>query len=199
MNAQQKTQFEQRAVIGLAVIFMAALFFGPAGRMLVPRGAKLPTPHLPTASAPGSLPTLIQQYQARLEPLLNEPEPVSRPAAAAQISYSAQNLRDPFLSLLPPDPTAQAAARGSGVAASARPALPKPPAPPPVIKVQGVIWGGPAPKAIVEGKLYGIGDVIKGAKIVSIDRQGITMEHEGRPVAYVIPDIVEGGQRPRVW
>lgn len=198
MNAQQKTQLEQRAVIGLALVFLAALLFGPARKMLFPQQAKLPAPQLPATPVPGSLPTLMKQYQDRLDPLMDEPEPVRLAASAAQIGYSAQYLRDPFLSLLPQESAAQIAERVAGAAASPYPAPPQRPTPPPVIKLQGVIWGGPAPKAIVEGQLCGIGDVIKGAKIVGIDRQGITIEHEGQPVAYMIPDIAEGGQRPRM-
>lgn len=40
-------------------------------------------------------------------------------------------------------------------------------------KVSGMVWGDVAPKAIINDNVYGVGDVIDGAKISEISKEGI--------------------------
>ena len=86
-----------------------------------------------------------------------QPASVSRP----KIEYKAGELRDPFkspISELPPPEE-------------------KPPVvvetPPPQFTVQGVIWGGSFPQAIINNKVVKAGDTLEGATIKSIAKDGI--------------------------
>ena len=38
-----------------------------------------------------------------------------------------------------------------------------------------ILWSGPKPKAIVNGKIVGEGDTVEGAKIVRIDPHGVVV------------------------
>ena len=46
--------------------------------------------------------------------------------------------------------------------------------PPPVLKIEGLVWGGRFPQAIINQKVVKIGDIIEGAQIVDINREGVT-------------------------
>ncbi|MGH2349510.1 MAG: hypothetical protein ACRDFT_08605, partial [bacterium] len=95
-------------------------------------------------------------------------------------AYTAFDRRDPFKSYLPkPTVSTPAAGPDAPVAMTAQ-------SPPPEFRVEGLLWGGPQPKAIINGRLYGIHDVVSGVKIVSIGREGVTIEHLGKPVVYAI-------------
>lgn len=50
---------------------------------------------------------------------------------------------------------------------------------PPVLTVQGVIWGGRFNQAIINNKVLKAGDTVEGAKILSIDRNGVVILFEG--------------------
>jgi len=43
----------------------------------------------------------------------------------------------------------------------------------PVLKVQGLIWGGNFPQAIINNKVVRVDDEVDGAKIVSIEKDGL--------------------------
>jgi hypothetical protein len=49
------------------------------------------------------------------------------------------------------------------------------PTPPPVLKIEGLVWGGRLPQAIINQKVVKIGDIIEGAQIVDINREGVTL------------------------
>ena len=66
--------------------------------------------------------------------------------------------------------------------------LPLPPEPEPTIpaavglpsiNIQGVLWGSANPQVIIDGKVYEIGDSIGGGRILSIERDGVTVERWG--------------------
>jgi hypothetical protein len=58
-------------------------------------------------------------------------------------------------------------------------------------KVQGVIWGGKFPQAIINNKVLKVGDLIEGAEIVSIEKEGITLNFSGR-----LANLVVSGNTP---
>lgn len=47
------------------------------------------------------------------------------------------------------------------------------------LKVQGIIWGGLMPQAIINNKVVTVGDLIEGAEILNIDKNGITLISSG--------------------
>lgn len=46
--------------------------------------------------------------------------------------------------------------------------------------VTGMVWGNLSPKAIINGEIYGVGDVVKDGKIESIDAQGIVFLYKDK-------------------
>ena len=102
------------------------------------------------------------------------PETILRP----KIEYKAETLRDPFQG-----PITKEAVGGDRIKAESGEGK----APP--LKVQGVIWGGSLSQAIINNKVVTIGDDIEGAKIIYIDRQGITVIFEGKQYRLLSPGV----------
>ena len=46
-------------------------------------------------------------------------------------------------------------------------------------KVQGVIWGGKFPQAIINNKILKVGDLIDGVEVMEIDKTGISLSSAG--------------------
>ena len=69
---------------------------------------------------------------------------------------------------------------------------------PPVLTVQGVIWGGRFNQAIINDKVLKAGGTIQGAKILSIDKNGIVVLFEGMqfnlssPASGTVPSKKQG-------
>ncbi|MDD4909981.1 MAG: hypothetical protein PHR44_04790 [Candidatus Omnitrophica bacterium] len=90
-----------------------------------------------------------------------------------QISYAPQSSRDPFKDFLPVKRDAEeqvGAIRGQAEAAVQLPAM----------KLQGVIWEGRIPQAIIDNGVFTVGDKINEAEIKSIDREGLTLLYKGQ-------------------
>jgi hypothetical protein len=47
------------------------------------------------------------------------------------------------------------------------------------LNVTGIIWGTDLPLAIINGKVYKVGDEILGAKILGIDKRGVLLDYKG--------------------
>lgn len=56
---------------------------------------------------------------------------------------------------------------------------------PPTLTVQGLVWGGNFPQAIINNKVVRIGDTIEGARVISIDKEGINLIFE--EMQFVLP------------
>ncbi|MCM8779630.1 MAG: general secretion pathway protein GspB [Candidatus Omnitrophica bacterium] len=95
-------------------------------------------------------PASAEQYDKETEQALKQLQD--------KIKYTSSNLRDPFTLALPQAPVA-----------------PAPKGPLPQFKIEGYVWGSSLPQAIIDGKVYSEGDVIQGAKIMKIDKDGITV------------------------
>jgi hypothetical protein len=54
--------------------------------------------------------------------------------------------------------------------------------------VQGVVWKGKILQAIINHKVFDIGDTIEGAKIIEISRKGVTVLYKER--SYLLPSSV---------
>lgn len=181
MDAAKKSQFEQRAVVGLLVLF-AMTSWGALRKSGILRGGAPPAPAAPIekVSLPAdSLAQTIQQPWNRLEQQM-EASAISAPAtviSAKPASYSAQELRDPLKSLLPDSLTQSASIIPPEVEATDSMADVEPLHLD--LAVQGLWWGGPNPRAIINGDVYTIGDRVDGATIVAIDRRGVIVEAGG--------------------
>ncbi len=100
------------------------------------------------------------------------------------VEYSSGNLRDPFNNLfqLYKEKNAQNIQVPQESAAQERavPSLGN-------FKVQGVIWGGKFPQAIINNKLLKVGDSIDGFEIVDIEKEGISLSFAGTIVNLSAP------------
>jgi hypothetical protein len=96
-----------------------------------------------------------------------------------ELSYTATNFRDPFEAAYPKKQVKKEVA--SNEAASAEESAKNLPD----FIVQGLIWGGSMPQAIIDGNVVHIGDTIQEAKVVYIDKEGITVLFYGKE--YKIP------------
>lgn len=132
----------------------------------------MPTAH---SQAPPSVPGAVQKSVEPAKGAAPESAGAIEPLVPA-VTYTAETVRDPLVSLLTKkdaEPPQAASSAGSGAGAPA-----VPPQPPPV-RVDGVIWGGARPQALLNGQAYEVGDMVAGAKIVAITQQGVTVEIGG--------------------
>ncbi len=123
-------------------------------------------------------------------------EPIVRP----KVEYNAEGLRDPFQT---PFIEEEAAALREPVVSEG--SMTGPVLPP--LTVQGIIWGGKFPQAIINNKVVKAGDTtIDGVRVISIDKVGITLFFGGKeynlpsPAAGVSPDKKpQGGQDEKTF
>lgn len=110
----------------------------------------------------------VEELAEKMVGGVNQATPVAKPAVdidvekvvrdtQAKVDYTSDDLRDPFTLTLP-----QVADRTTSGGA-----MPK-------VNVEGYVWGSTLPQAIIDGAVYGVGDVVMGAKITKIDKDGIT-------------------------
>jgi len=90
-------------------------------------------------------------------------EQVARP----NLEYRADGLRDPFRSPIDKDE-----GRMNRAQAQAKKPLP-------AFTVQGIIWGGKLPQAIINNTVLKIGDPINGAVVNKIEPDGVTVFFDG--------------------
>lgn len=93
-------------------------------------------------------------------------EKIKRPL----LEYKAGNFRDPFQPPVLGDIVKKGKVEGGQM----------PETPPPSLTMQGVIWGGRFPQAIINNKVVKAGDAIEGARIISIDKDGATLFFKDR-------------------
>lgn len=55
-------------------------------------------------------------------------------------------------------------------------------------KVQGIVWGVKSPQAIINDKVLTMGDLIEGAKILRIEKKGITLSFYGKIFNLGVPE-----------
>jgi hypothetical protein len=84
-----------------------------------------------------------------------------------KVEYKTESLKNPFQGYLK-KPEAEAA---SGKQQEV---------PPPTLTIQGIIWGGELPQAIIDNKVVKVGDVIQEARIIDINKYGVTISFKGR-------------------
>ncbi len=108
------------------------------------------------------------------------------------VEYTASNLRDPMASLLP-KPEEHPPVDVPAPVAQQQPTPPPPPKPP-AVALEGILWTSAGSKALIDGQVYSVGDHIKDATIVSIDRGGVVVDVQGTRFAMTFPFHREGAQ-----
>ena len=173
VDPKLKHRLEQLAVGSLLMVFGFTFFRALRGQTFFGAGAP------PIAGAvkeaqlvAGQAGKMVEDYTKQL---LQTPPTPSAQAPAPVRTYTAEALRDPLLSFLPRPASELVNADGTPAGEEAGP----PAVVFPLVTVQGVIWGGVRPQVIIEDHLYDVGDVVAGARIKEIGRDGVTLEMEG--------------------
>lgn len=96
------------------------------------------------------------------------------------MEYASGKLRDPFRSYLRKEESKQSVAQ-------AELDLTKPELDLSKLKVQGIIWGVKTPQAIINDKVWVIGDLIEGAKIISIEKKVVSLGFNGEIFDLTLP------------
>ena len=81
------------------------------------------------------------------------------------VSYTAENLRDPFTNPAQNEISAQPGEPVSNV----------PEIPLPAMKIQGIFWGGKFPQAIINDKIVKVGEKIEDVKVLAIEKNSVTV------------------------
>jgi hypothetical protein len=83
--------------------------------------------------------------------------------------YEQDRGSDPFALIIEEDGQAKA---GQAAPPAAKPL--------PNLVVQGLIWGGAFPQAIINNKVVKEGDIIEGARLLKVEKAGVSLLFEGR-------------------
>ncbi len=100
-------------------------------------------------------------------------------AAVNQLENENSESRDPFASLLPKD-VVYRPTDGNQAAAIA-----------PTLVVHGLIWGCDKPQAIINNKIFYLGDEVEGAKIIEISKTGIKVLYQEKIFSFA-PELIKG-------
>ena len=102
-----------------------------------------------------------------------------------KVEYRIEGLSDPFESYLPKkEKNLAVVSRQESEAVKPLPSL----------AVQGIIWGDVLPVAIINNKVLRVGDVIEGAKVIRIDKEGVELFYDGRVYTLSSP-ASSGGEK----
>lgn len=189
MDASKKERLEQRAVIGLIGVFLLVFATGPLKRMGWFAGGHAPAGVVGVAmngmgATPSGDPTHSVQHGG-----VSSAEAV-QPSSVVPALYTAHELRDPMRNTLP---VAQAQAVQPEAQLSQSAAHGEQPKPPrPALQIQGIVWGGSAPKAIINGRIYGVNDLVDTRRIVAIEQGGVTVADDESAVLYPVMNLLLG-------
>ena len=155
------------------VLALIAIVVGVLGwqtyRQFTGRRPLLTRPTPASTSAPTTTPSILRAFNsatgAETEVVATlRPSPPNTPpeTAPASVAYTAQELRDPFLSALPEE-TAQTTAQTAVVKDE----------PPPTLHVEGLMYVHGIARAIIDGHIVGEGDYIGTVQVIQIMRDGV--------------------------
>jgi hypothetical protein len=176
MDVAKKAKVEQFAIIGLLMLF-ALILAGSLKKSGMFRGKQ---PAEPEKIIQGTMPEMIQKARQEVGltdgPQVTTPEPQQNPSPSLlQYKYMASDKRDPLENLFPkPEQPKEAIPEVESEVVEEN----LPPKIPPLL-VEGMIWGGNRPQAIINSKVYDVGDMVEGGKIVSIDTNGVKIDFNG--------------------
>jgi type II secretory pathway component PulC len=85
---------------------------------------------------------------------------------ANKIEYKSEDLGDPF--------------QEEKIEIKEEPEVQTEAMPLPSLQIQGIVWGGGFPQAIINNKVVRAGDAIEGARIADINKSGVTVFFENR-------------------
>ena len=189
VDAAKKASVEKKIVLGLLGLFGLTLSGALKGVVGTHRSSTVSAPVIASVATtvPAAQPLAIRHAMSQAIKKIEDAvaSETRNPAPSAERSgptserlYTAQALRDPMDSLLPKEPPKAVIERMAARSAE------MPPEPPPTLRVRGILWGGKDAQAIINDKVYRVGDMVAGVKILAIDRRGVTVEYRGAPMMY---------------
>lgn len=104
------------------------------------------------------------------------------PEARPAVNYNSAGLRDPF-----DNPVTPGLSAGKDAYTSSQTPLPQ-------LTVQGIVWGGAFPQAIINNQVVKAGDMLGGARIIDIGKDGVTVFFGGKQFKLSSP--ASGGGAP---
>jgi len=60
----------------------------------------------------------------------------------------------------------------------------------PAMIVQGMIWNSPRPQAVIDKKIYNIDDIVNGAKIEDVTKDGVHLNYKGKEFVIRPKDLI---------
>lgn len=96
-----------------------------------------------------------------------EEKPLAQVSPRPKIEYKAEDLQEPF-------------GEGEEQTEGAVERKPAQIEPLPTLTIQGIVWGGTLPQAIIENKVVKIGDTINDVRIVDINKDGLVLFYHGQ-------------------
>jgi len=111
------------------------------------------------------------------------PETLPEVSLRPNIEYKAQDLKDPFQP--PREEKKPEEEPKTEITPEVIPEIPLP-----SLEIQGLVWGGNLAQAIINKKIIRIGDMIEGARIIDINKEGIIISFNKREYNLPSPWIV---------
>ena len=106
--------------------------------------------------------------------ILAQEDTVNEMIVRPQIKYKSADLRDPFTSVIVKEQEKKESLTGQEEGELNKPKIDLN-----ALVVQGIIWGGKIPQAIINNKVLSVGSFINEAEILCIDKTGITLSFAG--------------------
>lgn len=103
------------------------------------------------------------------EPSLSQESSISESASQPE-NTDVRSFRSPFLSWLPEAPKIDINIP--------TPVIPQENIAPPSFNIQGLIWNTSLPQAIVDNQVVKVGDMINGAEVLDITKEGVTVKYQ---------------------
>lgn len=94
-----------------------------------------------------------------------------------EVEYTAEGMRNPFQGYIEQTEVIRADSTAEEVVL-------------PSFNIQGVVWGGDVPQAIINDKVVKVGDVLSDAKIIEISKNGVTVVFHDRRYNIMSPSAI---------
>ena len=172
-----KSQIQQIVVIVLLILF--GVFWTLMRKTPSPGpavSAVLPEAHGGTGPAPASVPAGTGQGPQSPAASL-ESDPFALPS---QLLSRIQEREQTKQRKEEEEKQQREEASRSGSAQASSGLLGQKAAPPPDLKLQALFWGIPNPQAIINRQRVSVGDIVSGAKVTAIAKEGITLLINGQ-------------------
>ncbi len=113
----------------------------------------------------------VQQAFGQNRPVTPQKDSKAEASFRPKVEYLVEKSKDPFYNYVKAETHRKIAGMGAKTAQEEKVDLAK-------FIVQGIIWGGQLPQAIINERVLTIGDVIEESRIETIDKSGVTLSRK---------------------